>query len=98
MDLSKISDKAKQLLEQRGGTDAVKQDLDELKEIARGEGSLADKAKAALEALKDPGARGEDVAGAPEGTRAPEAPSTPEGPATPDAPVTPDPPRNPPTP
>lgn len=73
MDLSKITDKAKELLESRGGTDALKEDVEELREIAKGEGSLADKAKAALEALKDPGAAGEDVAVNQEGTPPPPA-------------------------
>jgi hypothetical protein len=37
--------KAKQLIEKRGGTDSVKADAEELKDIAKGPGSIADKAK-----------------------------------------------------
>lgn len=59
MDLSKLTDQAKKLIDDRGGTDALKEDATELKDIATGEGSLTDKAKAALDALKDPGAAGE---------------------------------------
>lgn len=56
----KVTEQAKKLLEDRGGTDALKDDAMELKDIATGEGSLTDKAKAAVEAVKDPGAKGED--------------------------------------
>lgn len=63
MDISKLTDQAKQLIDKRGGTDALKDDAMELKDIATGEGSLTDKAKAALDAVKDPGAPGEEPAG-----------------------------------
>jgi hypothetical protein len=56
----RIADKAKDQVEKRGGGDALKEDADELKGIAKGEGSLKDKAKAAGKALKDPGAKGGD--------------------------------------
>ena len=59
MDLKKLSERAKGLVEKRGGTESLKEDADELKGIATGQGSLTDKAKAAMEALKDPGADGE---------------------------------------
>jgi hypothetical protein len=55
-----LVDKAKDAVENRGGTDALKDDASELKDIAKGKGSLADKAKAAAAAIKDPGAEGED--------------------------------------
>jgi hypothetical protein len=42
----------------RGGTGSLKEDADELKRVAQGEGSLTDKAKAAADALKEPGADG----------------------------------------
>jgi hypothetical protein len=54
--IRKLADKAKEQVEKRGGSDALKEDADELKGIAKGEGSLKDKAKAAGEALKEPGA------------------------------------------
>ena len=55
-----LVNKAKKVVDQRGGTQALKQDADELKDIARGRGSTQDKAKRAAEALKDPGAPGSD--------------------------------------
>ncbi len=58
VDFKKLTDKAKDVIEDRGGMDAVKEDLAEVKEIATGEGSVTDKAKAAVDALKDPGAEG----------------------------------------
>jgi hypothetical protein len=57
MDLKSLQRRAKQLIDQRGGTDSLKADAEELKNIAKGPGSVADKAKRAGEALKDPGAR-----------------------------------------
>lgn len=59
MDLSKLTDQAKKLIDDRGGMDALKEDAEELKDIATGEGSVTDKGKAAVEAIKDPGAPGE---------------------------------------
>jgi hypothetical protein len=56
--LKSITDKAKDLIGQRGGTESLKEDAGELKDIATGEGSITDKAKAAAEAVKDPGAEG----------------------------------------
>ena len=53
MNLGKLTDQAKQLIGKRGGMDSVKEDAVEVKDIAQGEGSMQDKAKAAAEALKD---------------------------------------------
>ncbi len=72
MDIGKLTDQAKKLVEGRGGVDGLKEDAQELKDIATGEGSLSDKAKAAAAALKDTGAPGED---------APATPRDPESPA-----------------
>ena len=58
MDLNKLRAKAEDLIEQRGGMDALKGDAEELKDIATGKGSLTDKAKAAAEAVKEPGKPG----------------------------------------
>jgi hypothetical protein len=55
--VKRIADKAKDQVEKRGGSDALKGDASELKGIAKGKGSLKDKAKAAGKALKDPGAK-----------------------------------------
>jgi hypothetical protein len=54
--LKRVADKAKETVEKRGGTDALKEDAEELKGIAKGKGSLKDKAKAAAGAVKEPGA------------------------------------------
>jgi len=58
MDLKKLADKAKYTIDKRGGMDSLKADAEELKKVAKGNGSLTDKAKAAAAAIKDPGARG----------------------------------------
>jgi len=62
MDIDKLTDEAKKLIEERGGMEALKDDAMELKDIATGGGDLTDKAKAAVEAIADPGAKGEDPA------------------------------------
>jgi hypothetical protein len=60
--LKNVADKAKEQVDRRGGTDSLKEDAEELKGIAKGEGSLKDKAKAAGKAIKDPGAKGSETA------------------------------------
>jgi hypothetical protein len=50
-----LTEKAKEIVAERGGGESVKEDAEELKEITSSKGSLADKAKAAVEAIKDPG-------------------------------------------
>jgi len=62
MDFKSITNQAKKLFEKRGGSQAAKEDAEELRDIAKGEGSLSDKAKAAGDALKDPGAAGQEPA------------------------------------
>jgi hypothetical protein len=59
VNLRRLTDQAKKIVNKRGGTEALKEDADELKDIATGKGSMKDKAKAAGEAVKDPGAPGE---------------------------------------
>src|SRR5215207_3015967 len=61
MDLKRLQRTAKQLIDRRGGTDSLKADAEELKDIAKGPGSVADKAKRAGDALKDPGAKDPDT-------------------------------------
>ena len=56
MNLNSLTAKAKDLFNKRGGADALKEDAQELKDIASGKGSASDKAKAAFEAVKEPGA------------------------------------------
>jgi hypothetical protein len=60
VNLRRLTDQAKKLVEKRGGTDALKEDAEELKDIATGKGSLKDKGKAAADAVKDPGAPGQE--------------------------------------
>jgi hypothetical protein len=78
MNLKNLQDKAKQLIDKRGGTESLKADAEELKNIAKGPGSVTDKVKRAGEALKDPGAKGPDTTPAPTPTPAPEPGRTPE--------------------
>lgn len=56
VNFKRLSDKAKDLIEKRGGTEALKQDAEQLKDIAKGPGSFSEKAKRAADALKQPGA------------------------------------------
>ena len=56
MKIGKLAGKAKDMVDKRGGTDSLKGDAQELKGIAAGKGSLKEKAKAAGQALKKPGA------------------------------------------
>jgi hypothetical protein len=52
MNLKRMADKAKQAIEDRGGTDQLKRDAERLRGIATGPGTAKEKAKAAGEALK----------------------------------------------
>jgi hypothetical protein len=56
MDFKRLSQQVKRLVDKRGGTDSLKEDATELRDIARGQGSMSDKAKEAADALKEPGA------------------------------------------
>ncbi|HYJ21266.1 MAG TPA: hypothetical protein VEW07_04500 [Solirubrobacterales bacterium] len=56
MKLKNLFDKAKKTVDERGGVESLKADAAELKDVAAGKGSLADKAKGAAKALKEPGA------------------------------------------
>ena len=58
MGVEGFEDKVKQEVEDRGGTDALKEDATEVKDDVTEEGSLSDKAKDVLEDVKDPGAPG----------------------------------------
>ena len=60
MDFKKLQRMAKNVIDKRGGTEALKADAEELKNIATGPGTASDKAKRAADALKDPGANGPD--------------------------------------
>jgi hypothetical protein len=73
VDLNRLLRRAKKVVDERGGTKALKEDAEELVDVAKGRGSTGDKAKAAAEALKDPGApAGERPRHRPGGERPPE--------------------------
>jgi hypothetical protein len=55
MDFKKLFDKGKKMVDDRGGVDSLKEDAQELAAIAKGKGSLTDKAKEAASAVKEPG-------------------------------------------
>jgi hypothetical protein len=55
MDLKRLFNKGKKMVDDRGGVDSLKEDAEELAGIAKGKGSLTDKAKEAAEAVKEPG-------------------------------------------
>jgi hypothetical protein len=70
---SSLTNKAREIFNKRGGSEAAKGDLQELKDIHARGGSMSDKAKAAVDALKEPGMQGPDRSASPdEETRAPE--------------------------
>lgn len=58
VNLRRLTDQAKKIVDKRGGTDAAKEDAEELADIAKGKGTMKDKAKAAGEAIKEPGKPG----------------------------------------
>jgi hypothetical protein len=58
MDLKRLFNKGKKIVDERGGVESLKEDASELTSIAKGKGSLTDKAKDAAAAVKDPGAPG----------------------------------------
>ena len=58
MDLKRLFSKGKKIVDDRGGVESLKQDAAELQGIAKGKGSLSDKAKGAAAAIKEPGAPG----------------------------------------
>jgi hypothetical protein len=60
MNWKAMADKAKQTFQQRGGSEAAKQDAEELRDIAKGQGSITDKAKEAAAAIREPGAHQPD--------------------------------------
>ena len=61
MDFKKLIDKGKKMVDDRGGVDSLKEDAQELAGIAKGKGSLSDKAKKAAAAVKQPGSNEADA-------------------------------------
>ena len=56
VDWKKLADQASDVVEKRGGIKSLEEDAGELVEIAKGGGTVSDKAKQAANALKEPGA------------------------------------------
>jgi len=75
MDWKLIADRAKQVVDKRGGSESVKQDAEELRNIAQGEGTVSEKLGRAAKAIKEPGAAREP--GAPQPPAAADPPRTP---------------------
>jgi hypothetical protein len=61
MDLKSMFNKGKKIVDERGGVESLKEDAQELEGIAKGKGSLADKAKEAADAVKEPGSNQPDA-------------------------------------
>lgn len=57
MGIDDLVNKAKELVGDRD-MESLKEDAEEVKDIVTGDGSITDKAKAAFEAVKDPGKPG----------------------------------------
>ena len=55
MNFKKLTDQAKAAIDKRGGTEALKGDLVGLKDVAKGKGTLKEKAQAAKDRLNKPG-------------------------------------------
>ena len=56
MDWKRLAGQAKQVIDKRGGTQALKEDAEELKDIAQEESSSSEKLSEAARAIKEPGA------------------------------------------
>ena len=63
MDLKKLINKGKKIVDERGGVESLKEDAQELAGIAKKKGSLSDKAKEAAAAVKKPGTNQPDGGG-----------------------------------
>lgn len=57
MDFKKLTSQAKAAIDKRGGTEALKGDLADLKGVAQGQGTLKEKARIAADRLKEQNAR-----------------------------------------
>jgi hypothetical protein len=53
MDFEKLANKAKEYVDEHGGTEELQQEMKKLEEIAEGEGTLSEKAKAAAQVAKE---------------------------------------------
>jgi len=67
MKWNQLADKAKKVVDGRGGTDGLKRDAEKLREIATGRGTAKEKAQRAADHLKQqPGSRDTTTADRPE--------------------------------
>ena len=66
VDWKKLADKASDVVQKRGGTKSLEEDAGELADIAKGGGTLSDKAKEAAKAQKEPGAHAQPSPAAPD--------------------------------
>ena len=66
VDWKKLADKASGVVQKRGGTKSLEEDAGELADIAKGGGTLSEKAKEAAKALKEPGAHAQPSPAAPD--------------------------------
>jgi hypothetical protein len=76
MNLGQLATRAKELVQRRGGTESLKEDAEELRDVASGPGSVSDKAKAAAGAVKEPGVT--PAASPPPGAAEPQQAAPPE--------------------
>jgi hypothetical protein len=65
MDWRRLADRAKQVVDKRGGPQSVKEDAEELLDIAKNRDSTSDKFKEAAEAIREPGAGRQEPANNP---------------------------------
>jgi hypothetical protein len=88
---TKLALQAKKTIDARGGTESLKEDAQELRDIARGQGSAKDKLRAAAQAIKAPGTSEEAPAADAEPHQAhqPEQPEQPQHPQQPPQPQQP---------
>jgi hypothetical protein len=64
MGLSNLLNRAKGIVQKRGGTESLKEDAQELKDVAQSEATMTEKMKKGVEAIKEPGAKGPGEPGA----------------------------------
>ena len=60
MDWKQLTDRAKDMIDQRGGAQSVIEDAGEVKNIVGGPGTTGDKFERAMQALREPGAHHDD--------------------------------------
>ena len=80
MDWKRMADRAKQVIDKRGGSQSVKEDAEELLDIAKNRDSTSDKFKEAVEAIREPGAGPHETGREPRQTANDPSQNTPENP------------------